>query len=205
MELIEKILNLYLSFADVVSAHLLKFSVIFIFVFTIWISFIGIVTPVLLISTLAFGYYGMIVSLLSVIFGSIISFFIVTKTKYMLKKLRNKKPFFTNDPFIIYIILRLIPGIPFLVKNFSIIFFKLNLKSFFFAVLISDTPQILIFTFFFKRLIDSSSNFLVNQEYNHVFELMYMPLLILIIFIIFIFFLKKRIGNQIFNKDNLSR
>ena len=205
MELIEKILNLYLSFSDVVSAHLLKFSVIFIFVFTIWISFIGIVTPVLLISTLAFGYYGMIVSLLSVIFGSIISFFIVTKTKYMLKKLRNKKPFFTNDPFIIYIILRLIPGIPFLVKNFSIIFFKLNLKSFFFAVLISDTPQILIFTFFFKRLIDSSSNFLVNQEYNHVFELMYMPLLILIIFIIFIFFLKKKIGNQIFNKDNLSK
>jgi uncharacterized membrane protein YdjX (TVP38/TMEM64 family) len=205
MELIEKILNLYLSFADVVNAQLLKFSVIFIFVFTIWISFIGIVTPILLISTLAFGYYGIIVSLLSVIFGSIISFFLATKTKYMLKKLRNKKPFFTNDPFIIYIILRLIPGIPFLVKNFSIIFFKLNLKSFFFAVLISDTPQILIFTFFFKRLIDSSSNFLVNQEYNRIFELMYMPLLILIIFIIFIFFLKKRIGNQIFNKDNLSK
>ena len=61
MELIEKILNLYLSFADVVSATFLKFSVIFIFVFTIWISFIGIVTPILLISTLAFGYYGIIV------------------------------------------------------------------------------------------------------------------------------------------------
>ena len=205
MELIEKILNLYLSFADVVSANLLEFSILFIFVSTIWISLIGIVSPVLLISALAFGYYGIVVSLLSIIFGSIISFFIATKTSVMLRKLRKKNPFFSNDPFIIYIILRLIPGIPYLVKNFSVIFFKLNLKNFFFAVLISDTPQILIFTFIFKRLIDSSSNFLVNQDYNHIFELMYLPLLILIIFIIFIFFLKKKVGNQIFRKDNLNR
>ena len=205
MELIEKILNLYLSFADVVSANLLEFSILFIFVSTIWISLIGIVSPVLLISALAFGYYGIVVSLLSIIFGSIISFFIATKTSVMLRKLRKKKPFFSNDPFIIYIILRLIPGIPYLVKNFSVIFFKLNLKNFFFAVLISDTPQILIFTFIFKRLIDSSSNFLVNQDYNHIFELMYLPLLILIIFIIFIFFLKKKVSNQIFRKDNLNR
>ena len=205
MELIEKILNLYLSFADVVSANLLEFSILFIFVSTIWISLIGIVSPVLLISALAFGYYGIVVSLLLIIFGSIISFFIATKTSVMLRKLRKKNPFFSNDPFIIYIILRLIPGIPYLVKNFSVIFFKLNLKNFFFAVLISDTPQILIFTFFFKRLIDSSSNFLVYQDYNHIFELMYLPLLILIIFIIFIFFLKKKVGNQIFRKDNLNR
>ena len=94
MELIEKILNLYLSFADVVSANLLEFSILFIFVSTIWISLIGIVSPVLLISALAFGYYGIVVSLLLIIFGSIISFFIATKTSVMLRKLRKKNHFF---------------------------------------------------------------------------------------------------------------
>ena len=192
MGLVEKILNFYLSFADFVNAHFYEFSIIFTLISILWISLVGIVTPVLIISALAFGYFGILVSTLSLLLGSIINFFIATKTKNILQKLKIKKPIFSGNPLIIYIIFRLVPGIPYLLKNFSVIFFKLNLRSFFFAILISDTPQILIFTFFFKRLADSSNNFLINQDYKFIFEQMYLPILCLILFMSLIFFLKKR-------------
>tara|TARA_Y100001968_G_scaffold307656_1_gene325674 strand:+ start:40 stop:639 length:600 start_codon:yes stop_codon:yes gene_type:complete len=192
MELIEKILNLYLSFADTISLHFYKFSIAFTLISIVWISLVGIVTPVLVISVLAFGYYGIIVSLLSLILGSIINFFMATKTKSAIKKIQHKKPFFSEDPFLIFLIFRLIPGIPYLIKNLSVIFFKLNFKSFFLAVIISDTPQIVIFTFFFKRLIDSSNEFLITQDFNRIFDQMFFPILILILFVFFIFFLKKK-------------
>ena len=192
MGLVEKILNFYLSFADFVNVHFYEFSIIFTLISILWISLVGIVTPVLIISALAFGYFGILVSTLSLLLGSIINFFIATKTKNILQKLKIKKPIFSDNPLIIYIIFRLIPGIPYLLKNFSVIFFKLNLRSFFFAILISDTPQILIFTFFFKRLADSSNNFLINQDYKFIFEQMYLPILCLILFMSLIFFLKKR-------------
>ena len=76
MELIEKILNLYLSFADVVKCTPPQVfrHIYFLFLQFGYLSLVSL-HPVLLISVLAFGYYGMIVSLLSVIFGSIINFF----------------------------------------------------------------------------------------------------------------------------------
>ena len=75
----------------------------------------------------------------------------------------------------------------------------MSLKEFFMAVIISDTPQILIFTFFIKRLIDSSNSFLITQDYNRVVEQMYMPILSIIIFLIFIFILKKKKGKKFLN------
>ena len=130
MELIEKILNFYLSFKDTINLNLYTFALVFTFISVIWISTIGIVTPILLISALAFGYYGIFISLVSLLFGSIINFLLARKTKSMLKKIKNKQPIFNNEPFISYIIFRLIPGIPYLVKNLSAVFFKLNFKNF---------------------------------------------------------------------------
>ena len=199
MEFIEKILNFYLYYADIIDANFYKFAIIFVFLSIFWVSLIGIVTPVLLISVLSFGYYGIITSLLSLVLGSIINFYMASKTRGKIKILKKKKPIFTKDPFIIYIIFRLIPGVPYLIKNLSVVFFKMSLKEFFMAVIISDTPQILIFTFFIKRLIDSSNSFLIAQDYNRVVEQMYMPILSIIIFLIFIFILKKKKGKKFLN------
>ena len=48
MELIEKILNFYLSYADIIKSNFYKFSIIFVFLSIFWVSTIGIVTPVLI-------------------------------------------------------------------------------------------------------------------------------------------------------------
>ena len=203
MALVEEIFNFYLSFEDLINTHFYQFTIIFIMISTLWISLVGIVTPVLLISAITFGYFGIPISLLSIVLGSIINFFIATKTKMVIKRLKNIKPIFSDNPFLIYIIFRLVPGVPYLVKNFSVVLFKLNLKSFFIAVLISDTPQIIIFTFFFKRLADSSNSFFINQDYKFIFEQMYLPILCLILFMSLVYFLKKKNVVQFNKKNNL--
>ena len=200
MEIIDKILNLYVSFKYLLDIHFYKFFFSYIIISIIWISLIGIVTPVLLISALAFGYYGAFISLFTLVISSLINFFIATRVKSLISKFKFKKPLISNNPLFIYIIFRLLPGVPYLIKNFSVVLFKLNLKKFFLAVILSDTPQVLIFTFFFKRLIDSSDNFFMNQNYIQVVEQMYFPILLIIVFLIFLHFLNKKVGYKFFEK-----
>ena len=200
LEIIDKILNLYLSLEYLVNLHFYKFSFSFVLVSIFWLSFVGIVTPVLLISTLTFGYFGLFVSLFTLVISSIINFFLATRVKSLISKFKYKKPLISDNPLIVYIIFRFLPGVPYIVKNFSVVLFKLNLKKFFIAVILSDTPQVIIFTFFFKRLIDSSSNIFINRNYNQVVEQMYLPMLLIVGFFIFLYFLNKKIGVKFFEK-----
>lgn len=192
VEFLDKILGLYFSFEYILNDNFYKFMIGFIIISTTWVSLIGIITPILLVSALAFGYYGIIVSLFVLILGSITSYIIAKKSTRII--VRNKKLKQNNfrDPLLTYIIFRLAPGIPYIVKNLSVVFFKLNLKRFFLAVIISDTPQILIFTFFFKKLFESSNSFFVHQNYNIIFKEMYLPLMCLFLFFVLIFILRKK-------------
>ena len=201
MELIEKVLDLYQSYEHIININFYKFFFSFILISIIWVSLIGIVTPVLLFSALSFGYFGIIISLFSLIISSLINFFIATKTKNLISKFKYKKPLVSSNPLLVYIIFRLLPGVPYLVKNYSVVFFKLNLKKFFLSVILSDTPQVLIFTFFFKRLIDSTNNIFINKNYSQVFEQMYLPIMLIICFLTFLYFLKKIIGYRLFEND----
>ena len=143
---------------------------------------------------------GAFISLFTLVISSLLNFFIATRAKSLISKFKYKKPLISNNPFLIYIIFRFLPGVPYLIKNFSVVLFKLNLKKFFLAVILSDTPQVLIFTFFFKRLIDSSNNFFMNQNYIQVVEQMYFPILLIIVFLIFLYFLNKKVGYKFFEK-----
>ena len=200
LEIIDKILNLYLSLEYLVNLHFYKFSFSFVLASIFWVSLVGIVTPVLLISALTFGYFGIFVSLFTLVISSLINFFLATRAKGLIPKFKYKKPLISNNPLIVYIIFRFLPGVPYLIKNFSVVLFKLNLKKFFLAVILSDTPQVIIFTFFFKRLIDSSSNIFINRNYNQVVEQMYLPMLLIIGFFIILYFLNKKVRVKFFEK-----
>ena len=50
MELIEKVLDLYQSYEHIININFYKFFFSFILISIIWVSLIGIVTPVLLFS-----------------------------------------------------------------------------------------------------------------------------------------------------------
>ena len=47
---------------------------LYLFISTIWICFVGIVSPLLLISTVLFGYFGIPLSIFSFILGSMFTF-----------------------------------------------------------------------------------------------------------------------------------
>ena len=200
-EIVDKILNLYLSLEHLVDLHFYKFSFSFVLVSVFWVSLVGIVTPVLLISTLIFGYFGICISLFTLVIGSLINFLLAKRAKSLISKFKYKKPLISDNPLIIYIIFRFLPVVPYLIKNFSVVLFRLNIKKFFFAVVISDLPQIIIFTFFFQRLIDSSSNIFIYRNYNQVVEQMYLPILLIIGFFIFLYFLNKKIGLKFLKND----
>ena len=60
MELIEKVLDLYQSYEYIINTNFYKFFFSFVLISIIWVTLIGIVTPVLLFSALSFGYFGII-------------------------------------------------------------------------------------------------------------------------------------------------
>ena len=91
MELIEKILNLYLSFTNIVNSHFYEFSIAFTLISILWIAIVGIVTPVLIISVIAFWLLWNNCSFFIYCFShSMINFFMVTKTKSVIKKIKKK-------------------------------------------------------------------------------------------------------------------
>ena len=196
MELIEKVLDLYQSYEHIININFYKFfffyfnfhnlgifdwdcnSCIIIFSFVLWI----------------FWYNYFFIFTYNKFFNK---FFIATKTKNLISKFKYKKPLVSSNPLLVYIIFRLLPGVPYLVKNYSVVFFKLNLKTFFSSYIIRYTSSINIY-FFFKRLIDSTNSIFTNKNYSQVFEQMYLPILLLICFLTFIYFLNKIIGHRFF-------
>ena len=97
---------------------------LYLFASTIWICFVGIVSPLLFISTILFGYFGILLSIFSFILGSIFTFSIANLFKDYLKNIlvrSNKIPIFEEKTVFLFTIFRLIPGLPFVLKNiFSI-------------------------------------------------------------------------------------
>ena len=111
MEIIDKILNLYVSFKYLLDIHFYKFFFSYIIISIIWISLIGIVTPVLLISALAFGYYGAFISLFTLVISSLINSFIATRAKGFISKFKYERPLISNNFFLVYLIFRFLSGV----------------------------------------------------------------------------------------------
>ena len=167
----------------------------YLFSSTIWICFVGIVSPLLLISTLLFGYFGILLSIFSFILGSILTFAVANLFKNYLKKglIKSKKiPNFHEKPMFLFTIFRLIPGIPFVIKNIFAVFFNLSYRQFIFATILAELPQIVLYTYIFKKAIDTSKAYASELNLMVVTEELLMPSVLLLIFFVLIFILKNK-------------
>ena len=93
---------------------------LFLLLSIIWILFGGIVSPLLFISTILFGYFGILISVFSFTLGSILTFIIANIFKsFLIKNLINsfRVPYLKDDSIFLFALFRLIPGIPFVIKN----------------------------------------------------------------------------------------
>ena len=168
---------------------------LYLFSSTIWICFVGIVSPLLLISTLLFGYFGILLSIFSFILGSILTFSIANLFKDYLKESfikSNKIPNFEKKSMFLFIVFRLIPGIPFVVKNIFSIFFNLSYRQFIFATILAEVPQIILYTYIFKKTIDTSKVYASELKLAVLTEELLIPSILLLIFVVLLFILKNK-------------
>jgi len=167
------------------------FFIAFYFVLSVfWIFLFGFVSPLLVISTLMFGYLGCLISIISFTLGSTFSFLAAKSFKKSIKKILKKNEI-NENPLFLFIIFRLIPGVPFIIKNLSGVFFKINVNEFFLATLIAETPQIFLFTFILKKLINTS--ILLSEDFNLMVlsQELFIPIITLFLFAITILGIKK--------------
>ena len=166
---------------------------LYLFSSTIWICFVGIVSPLLLISTLLFGYFGILLSIFSFILGSVLTFSIANLFKDYLKKVlvkSNKLPDFNEKSIFLFTIFRLVPGMPFVIKNIFAIFFNLSYKQFIFATILAEVPQVILYTYIFKKAIDTSKVYASELKLAVLTEDLFLPSILLLIFFILLFILK---------------
>tara|TARA_A100001011_G_C14187959_1_gene789937 strand:- start:191 stop:856 length:666 start_codon:yes stop_codon:yes gene_type:complete len=168
---------------------------LYLFLSTIWICFVGIVSPLLFISTLFFGYFGILLSVFSFILGSILAFNIANLFKDYLKKIlvkSNKITNFKEKSMFLFTIFRVIPGMPFVIKNIFAIFFNLTYRQFIFATILAEVPQIILYTYIFKRVIDTTKLYASELKLEVLTEELLMPSIVLLTFFILLFILKNK-------------
>ena len=180
----------YLNLKVEIDQNKIFFIALYFVLSVFWIFLFGFVSPLLVISTLMFGYLGCLISIISFTLGSTFSFLAAKSFKKSIKKILKKNEINENSLFL-FIIFRLIPGVPFIIKNFSGVFFKINVNEFFLATLIAETPQIFLFTFILKKLINTS--ILLSEDFNLMVlsQELFIPIITLLLFAITIFSIKK--------------
>ena len=165
----------------------------------IWVFFMGFIFPFIVISGLLFGqYYGTIICVISFAFGATANF---TFAKYFFKKkvnqfFRNKYPkikkIITKNNFRYFLLLRILPGIPFPVKNLSGVLFDLSRTKFFFATFFGEIPQIYLFVTFFQSFFYSLNNSgKINLKFIYSVEIIFTVITYILIILIADFLRKK--------------
>ena len=182
-----------------VNENKLLFVIIYLFFSILWICFLGIMTPMLLLSTLMFEYLAFILSTISFSIGSTISYLFAKKFKNYIDK-NFRKVTIKNNSFFLFIIFRFIPGVPYILKNISGIFFKLQNREFFIATIIADTPQIFLIVFLIKRALDASDNFINDFDITLVSEQLFLPIFLIFLFLILVFVLRKKFNVNFYKK-----
>ena len=120
--------------------NLLLTIIIFSICSIIWIFLMGFIFPFIVLSALLFGEtYGTLICIISFSIGATLNysfarFFFDEKVKKFFSKRYPmlRKNFKTND-FTYFFIIRILPGIPFPIKNLSGVIFDISRKRFFFC------------------------------------------------------------------------
>ena len=189
---INDLLMYYQNYKLYIDDNKFLFAIIYLFFSILWICLLGIMTPMLILSTLMFEYLAFLLSIISFSTGSTISYILAKKFKKFtgntLKKITVK-----DNSFFLYIIFRFTPGVPYIIKNFSGIFFKLQNRDFFVATVIADAPQIFLIVFLIKTLVDSSEIFVNNFDISIILERLFLPFFLIFLFLILVFVIKKKI------------
>ena len=179
--------------------HFFSLAVTYFFFSIVWVFLLGFGTPLVILAGFAFGaVWGSILSVIAFSVGASLLYLFANHYfkdlvfHYLSSKFLNLKKHFNENEFSYFFFLRVIPGIPFPIKNIVPVLFDMKLKNYFLATLFGEALPIIISVSIvsgFVNAIETNAELNLNLLYN---PQIFFPLLGLGFMVIFTNFLKKK-------------
>lgn len=178
--------------------NLFLFTSIYIIFCIIFLFFIGIGVPLVILTGMIYGQltgsilFLLIIASASTLFYVFVRYFFHDLIKNKLAyKYENFEIKFKKHEFVYFLLFKFVESIPFPIANSIPVLFNIKIRNVFFCTLIGLTPSILGLTYFgssLNQLLDNSNNF---PHFSLIYKMpaLYLP----IIFIIFIFLVGKKL------------
>jgi len=174
-------------------------SIVYFLSSVIWVFLLGFATPLIIIAGFAFGaIWGSVLSVISFAVGASLlytfanHFFKESVHEHLASKFLSLKNHFNENEFSYFFFIRVIPGIPFAVKNIMPVLFDMKLKNFFFATLLGElVPTAIAVSIIagFAEVIENSEKLNLNAFYS---PKIYLPLIGLGLMVLITNYLKKK-------------
>ena len=179
--------------------NLVLLSMIYFLASIVWVFLMGFGTPLVIIAGFAFGtVWGSILSIISFSLGATLLYLFANHYfkdlvfEYLSSKFLSLKNHFNENEFSYFFFLRVIPGIPFPIKNIMPVLFDVKLKNYFLATFFGELIPIIISVSIFSGIAGAIED---DQKLN--LDLLYapeifLPLLGMGFMVLFTNYLKKK-------------
>lgn len=165
----------------------------------LWVFLLGFGTPLVIVAGFAFGiFWGSFLSILGFSIGASLLYLFANHYfkdlifKYLAVRFLSLKNHFNENEFSYFFFVRVIPGIPFPIKNVMPVLFNMKVKNYFFATLLGEAIPIIISVSIvsgFAGAIQSNENLNFSLLYSPE---IFLPLLGLGIMVVLTNYLKKK-------------
>jgi len=126
-------------------------AVVYFFFSILWVFLLGFGTPLIIIAGFAFGVvWGSVLSIAAFSIGASLLYLFANHYfkdlvyQYLSSRFLSLKNHFNENEFSYFFFIRVIPGIPFPIKNIMPVLFNMKLKNFFLATFLGESVQIVI-------------------------------------------------------------
>ena len=182
--------------------NLILIGSVYFFFSIIWVFFMGFGTPLIIFAGFAFGtILGSVLSIFSFTIGATLLYCLANHyfkdlvEKYLDNKYSKLRDNINENELSYFFSLRVVPGIPFPIKNLLPVLFNMKIKNYFLATLFGEAVPIIISVSIFSGI---SSAFQSNQDFslNLLFAPeIFFPLLALAIMSLVANYIKKKYFN----------
>jgi uncharacterized membrane protein YdjX (TVP38/TMEM64 family) len=126
-------------------------AVVYFFFSILWVFLLGFGTPLVIIAGFAFGIvWGSVLSITAFSIGASLLYLFANHYfkdlvyQYLSSRFLSLKNHFNENEFSYFFFIRVIPGIPFPIKNIMPVLFNMRLKNFFLATFFGESVPIII-------------------------------------------------------------
>lgn len=181
------------EFSSIINQNIGIVIVLFSLLFIIWIFCLGIITPFVIFAGLTFDpVVAYLTTIFSITAGSTILYlfsklyFYGLVKKYFEKKYVKYLDKISKNKLFYYFLLRLIPGIPFPIKNILPVIINLKTKIFVLATILGETPALVVNILIFNQVSSQLKNpddFNLNSFFSKEFFITLTLVFLIMLFI----------------------